>query len=286
MLNFLNKPYPFNDDLKHNAKIILFISVGVLIFLLLFQPTGDSNLSKDISTLSKTNIFYLITGLVLSTFLCLSLNLLILPSFFPKLFIQKSWNIKKEILWNIWILFTISSMYFLFYTKLFGIINVHFGAISMILLLGALPVTVLITINQNRLLQLHLKSAIKLNLKLVENKEIDKKLVFFESEYKKDNLSIKINSLLFVKSANNYIEVYYKDKDEVKNQMVRCSLLKAEENLKDFDFVFRCQRTYIVSTKHIEKIEGNSQGYKLYFDKVDFPVLVSQKYINEFQKII
>jgi len=291
-LNFLNKPYPFNDNLKHNAKIIFFISIGILGFLLLFQPI-------DVSTLSNKEIFYLVSGVGASTFLSLSLNLLILPSFFPRLFRNSHWKIWKEILWNLWILITISGINFLFYTKLLGLfsfeifdpnkvglLELNFNTIVSIVLVAVLPVTALITINQNRLLQLHLKSAIKLNQKLVENKEIDKKLIFFESEYKKDNLTIKIYSLLFVKSANNYIEVYYKDKDEVKHQMVRCSLLKAEEILKDFDFIIRCQRTYIVSTKHIERIEGNSQGYKLYFQKVDFPVLVSQKYTNEFQKII
>ncbi|MCD6367125.1 MAG: hypothetical protein J7L46_06265, partial [Bacteroidales bacterium] len=62
MLKFLNKPYPFNDDFKHNAKIILFISFGILAFLLLFQPI-------EISSLSRKDVFYLVTGLAISTFL-------------------------------------------------------------------------------------------------------------------------------------------------------------------------------------------------------------------------
>ena len=33
MLKFLNKPYPFNDDLKDNTRIIFFISLGVFVFL-------------------------------------------------------------------------------------------------------------------------------------------------------------------------------------------------------------------------------------------------------------
>ncbi len=279
-LNFLNKPYPFNDNLKYNAKIIFFISIGILGFLLLFQPI-------DVSTLSNNEIIFLVSGVGASTFLSLSLNLIILPSFLPNLFRNLHWIIWKEILWNIWILFTISGINFLFYTYLLpDRPELNFNTIVSLILICVLPVTVLITINQDRLLRTNLKTANKLNNKLAENKTIDDKFVFLESEYKKDNLSIKINSLLFIKSANNYIEVYYKENDEVKNQMVRCSLSKAEDILKDFDFVIRCQRTYIVSNKHIERIEGNSQGYKLYFQKVDFPVLVSQKYTNEFQKII
>ena len=195
-LKFLNKPYPFNDNLKHNAKIIFFISVGILGFLLLFQHI-------DVSTLSNTEIFYLVSGVAVSTFLSLSLNLLILPSLFPHLFRNLHWKIWKEILWNLWILITIAGINFLFYTKLFGLLDLSFNTIVSIVMVAVLPVTALITINQDRLLRANLKSAIKLNQKLDENKIIDDKFVFFESEYKKDDLTIKVNSLLFVKSASN-----------------------------------------------------------------------------------
>ncbi len=279
MLKFLNKPYPFNDNLKHNAKITFFISIGVLGFLLSYQPI-------NIGLLSNKNKIYLVTGIALSTFLSLSLNLLILPSLFPKHFLQKTWNIRKEIFWNLWILFTISVSDFFFYSKLIGIINFDAKTILNILLIAILPVSVLIVINQERLLRSNLKSANKLNQKLRENKIIQEKEVFFESDYKKDSLTVKVSSLLFIRSANNYIEIFWRSGENIKHQLVRCSLIKAEEKLRDYSFIIRCHRAYIVNINHIEKIEGNSQGYKLFFDKVDFPVLVSQKYINIFQQLI
>src|SRR4030066_2182450 len=98
MQNIFNKPCPYNDDLKHNSKIIFFISIGVLGFLLLFQPF-------DISILAKREKYYLIVGFVVITFLSLSLNLLFIPSYFPKKFSSATWNVKKEIFWDLWILF-------------------------------------------------------------------------------------------------------------------------------------------------------------------------------------
>lgn len=279
MLNFLNKSYPFNDDLKHNAKIIFFISIGVLVFLLIFQPV-------EYSSYSNKDIFYLISGLAASTFLTLSLNLIVLPSFFPRVFLQNKWVVKKEIIWNIWILFSISASDFLFYVKLFEVIDFSFSVVVRILLLGFLPVAVLIIINQDRLLRSHLKSAIRLNVKLKENKQQKEKLISFESEYKKDSLTIKLDSLILVRSADNYIEVFYKSNGDIKSQMIRSTLAKAEQTLREYDFIFRCHRTFIINVNYIEEITGSSQGYKLYFPKIDFPVLVSQKYINEFKKLI
>ena len=279
MLKFLNKPYPFNDDLRHNAKIILFISLGILAFLLIFQPI-------EIGTLSRKEIFYLVTGLAISTFLVLSINLIVLPSLFPKIFYNNRWNIKREIIWNIWILLTISSNDFLFYTQLFGVFDISFSDIGKIVLLGFLPVAVLITINQDRLLRYHLKSAQLLNNKLVNNKQKKERLLHFESDYKKDNLSISPDSLIAIKSADNYVEIYYKSENVVKKQMIRYSLKKATETVNEFEFILRCHRTFIVNINHIKEITGNSQGYKLYLENLDFPVLVSQKYIASFKERI
>jgi DNA-binding LytR/AlgR family response regulator len=135
-------------------------------------------------------------------------------------------------------------------------------------------------------LRSHLKSANELNIKLKENKSIPDKLVHFISDYQKDNLSIKVSLITLVRSANNYIEVFWKEDKAVKSQMVRCSLTKAEEILKDYKFVFKCHRSYMVNINHIDKIEGSSQGYRLYFEKVDFPVPVSKIYVHKLKELI
>ena len=279
MLNFLNKPYPFNDDLRHNAKIIFFISLGVLAFLLLFQPI-------EIDTFSTKEIFQLIIGLAGSTFLVLSVNLIVLPSIFPKIFYSNIWNIKREIIWNIWILLTISGSDLLLYSQLFDMFDIQFSDIGKLVLLGFLPVAVLIIINQDRLLRSHLKSAQQLNKKLIINKQHKEKLIHFESDYKKDKLSISPNALIAIKSADNYVEIYYRSENIVKKQMIRYSLKKATETVNEFEFILRCHRTFIVNVNHIKEITGNSQGYKLYFENLDFPVFVSQKYIASFKERI
>jgi DNA-binding LytR/AlgR family response regulator len=91
---------------------------------------------------------------------------------------------------------------------------------------------------------------------------------------------------LFIRSANNYIEVFWKEGDTVKNQMVRCSMAYAEELMKEYKFIVKCHRSYIVNINHIERFEGNLQGYKLYFDKIDFPIPVSKNFAGKLQESI
>ena len=278
MLEFLKKPYPFNDDLKYNSKLIFFISVGVLVFLYLFQPL-------DVSSMANKQKIYVVTGLGVVTFLSLSLNLLILPSLFPKIFLKRIWNIKKDIIWNMWILSTISVGYFLYY-KALGIFEIDFNMIVGLILIAIIPITGLITVNQNRQLRSYLKLAEGINKKLRENKSIEEKLVHFKSDYVKDNLSIKVSLLMLIRAANNYIEVFWKEGDKTKSQMIRTSLQKAEEILTEHKFIFKCHRSYMVNINFIDKIEGNIQGYKLFFENLDFSIPVSKNFAYELKERI
>jgi hypothetical protein len=278
MFKFLNKPYPFNDDLKYNSIVVFFISVGVFVFLLLFQPF-------DISSLATKDKYYLMLGFGLVTFLALSINLLFITSIFNRMFSNTTWNIKKEIIWNVWILFSISTGYYL-YCQYLGILEFQYNILITILLAAVFPISALIIINYSRILRLHLRFATELNKKLKENKNIQEKFVLFESDYQKDSLSVKVSQILFIRSANNYIEVFWKENGIVKNQLVRCSLTKAEQTVKDEKFIFKCHRSYLVNINFIENVEATPQGYKLSFDKVEFTVPVSKNFSNRLNELL
>jgi hypothetical protein len=278
MSNIFDKPYPFNDDLKYNSKISFFISIGIFAFLFLFQPFG-------IHSLPLKERYYLITGFAVITFIALSFNLLFIPSLFPKIFTSGEWNIKKEILWYTWILFTILTGLFLLNNSL-GVMKVSFPVVVMLILTGVIPITVLIIVNHNRMLRIHLKMADDLNKKLRENKSLQERMIYFNSAYQKDSLAIKVNSLLFIRSANNYIEVFWKEANILKNQMVRCSMASAEEIISEYKFILKCHRSYIVNINLIEKIEGNSQGYKLFFENFSNPVPVSKNFVSRLKEMI
>ncbi|MCB2194977.1 MAG: LytTR family transcriptional regulator [Bacteroidetes bacterium] len=278
MFKFLNKPYPFNDDLKYNSKLIFFISIGVLGFLYLFQPL-------DLSLMNSKEKLYVVLGLAAITFLSLSLNLLILPSLFPSIFIKRIWNIKKEIFWNLWILTTISVGYYLYY-KVLGVFDVDFKMILGLIVIAIIPITGLIIVNRNRMLRYNLKSAESINKKLQENKHIEERLVHFESDYVKDNLSIKVSLLILIRAANNYIEVFWKEGKDLKSQMIRTSLRKAEELLQEHKFIIKCHRSYMVNVNFIDKVEGSVQGYKVFFDNIDFTVPVSKNFASKLRERI
>jgi hypothetical protein len=278
MWKVFNKPYPFNDDLKHNTKIIFFTSLGVFAFLYLFQPF-------DITALIKKEKYYLISGLAVVTFLALAFNLLVLPSLIPKMFSSSHWNVKKEILWDLWILFTIGAGYFVLNNSL-NVLKFDFSLVIKLVLTAVIPISILIIVNYNKILRTNSKLADELSRKLKENKFSQDKIIYFNSDYQKDSLAIKVGLLMVIRSANNYIEVFWKEGEVIKNQMVRCSMITAEETVHEHKFIFKCHRSFMVNINYIDKIEGNSQGHKLFFEGLNFQVPVSKGSVDKLKELI
>jgi len=110
-------------------------------------------------------------------------------------------------------------------------------------------------------------------------------IVHLRVEYEKDDLSVEVDKLLYIRSAGNYIEVYWQGKDTTRFQMVRCTLKNAEEAFSEYPFIFKCHRTYIVNINQVRKVEGSSQGYTLYVGNEMHKVMVSRNYIIPFKEL-
>jgi len=273
----LKRSYPFNDDFRQNTKIIFAISLILFVLFFLFRPF-------DINILDSQEKFFLIGGLIVVIFLGLSINLLLIPAFLANARLFKKWTVLKEIFWNIWIIFTIAAGYFIYF-KLVGHFSFGFYILVKVLILSSIPVSILIPYNRNRLLRMHLQSALELNSYLKEKTNPLPKIIHLRSDYDKDDLSVDANELLFIRSANNYIEVFWQDRKGSHSQLVRCTLKCAEEAAREYPFIFKCHRAFIVNIHQIRRLEGNSQGYMLYVGEDQRPVSVSRKYISQFKEL-
>jgi len=275
-LKYFKRPYPFNDDLTQNTKLIFLISLVLLLLVFLFQPF-------DLSALDRGDKYLLIGGIIFVNFVGLSINLLLIPAFLSKKNIFKNWTVLKEIWWNIWILFTLVSGYFIYF-RISGSFSFSFYVMLKILIISAIPISILIPYNRNRLLKKYLQSALELNTYLEEKANPTPKIVHLKSDYEKDDLSVDVNDLLYIKSANNYIEVFWKKKDKILSQLIRCTLKYAEDAFIDYPFIFKCHRAFIVNINYVKKVEGKSQGYTIYIGGDKHSVTVSRNFIPQFKE--
>jgi len=274
MLDYLNKPYPFNDDFKYNLRIILGISLAVFLFLLLYKPL-------DLSALDLYDKVYLLLGFALVTLFSLGVNLLVLPAVFPGIFLSGKWKIKHEILWNLWILLTITVGYF-FYARLTGLYELNFSTLIRILLFGIIPVSLLIVINQNRRLKMTLHSV---DTSADGGKNSEDVLINFPSKYKRGNAQVNARDLVMIHSAQNYIEIYWKEGDDLQKVMVRNTLGNAMKQVKRFPHIIRCHRTCIVNMKYVTRMRSSQHGYHIHLDGVADELHVSRSFAPLFREI-
>jgi DNA-binding LytR/AlgR family response regulator len=243
----------------------------MFLFFLFFQPL-------DLKNADSNNRLVIIAGFGFITFFVLGLNLIFLPYIFPKFFQTGKWNLIRDIILNASIWLLISTAY-TFYARYVGLIEITYHSMFKLLLLGLAPVAILIVVNQNKILKKYLQNALELTKKLdlVEKTDPDNE-ISIESENKSESVKVDLNNLILIKSANNYIEVFWKKDDEIHKTLLRNTLTKIENQLKSYPNFIRCHRTALVNKSFILKLTGGSQGHQIRLEGLDELIPVSRQY--------
>lgn len=272
--HFVNRKYPLTQT---SLLSILVISLGVGLFLLIFQPFGIVNSTK--------NKIILCLGFSAITFLSLFLT----NSFKTKILNPKvnKWTILKEFLFINFVLLTITIGNYLY---LFVMLNplpisiLYFVRIFFITIsVGVFPIAFVTLYRYQNFKNKNLGYLINSN----SGQTVDNKAIKFTSLNKSDKeIIICKNDFMYVEVVKNNIEIYYYDKNKVETKTIRNTLKSIEDVLKNNKTVFRCHRSFIVNTHNIKTAKGNSNGYKIYFKNYARPVPVSRSYVKEFQTLI
>jgi len=272
MLASLNKKYPFNDNLKINARTITSVSLGIFLFLLFFQPFEIQNPDFD-------NRLIILATFGAITLVLLSIFRLVIPSIFIQTFSEERWTIKKEIIIDL--LFVISnSVAFSFFARYVGGVRINFPIAINIVILSISAAAVLVTINRIYMLKKQIEELSQYvpdDLKQKQESYKDE-MIDFESENKTEFFQIPSSQVLLIKSANNYIEVLYQDAGKINKKLIRNTLKNTEEQLANYEDMIRCHRSYIVNRKHVQKLTRGNYGLELSLFNYSQQIHVSRQY--------
>lgn len=279
--DILNQPYPLFND---RWKLIISISLFVTLFMLVFQPFGLANFTGPNKTI-------IISGYGFITFLILIFNLIVLPSYFKKWFISRSWTVIKQITWLVWIIFTIglgnylySSIVFSFFSGYYGILLFQFYTLS----IGIIPIVFLTIFHQNLLLSENLSKAKELNSKLKADQSeiVEGKIIALAASSGKNGINLDIKDLVFIESVGNYIKVYYLKDGNMVDTILRNTMGAVEKQLTKYPSIVRCHRAFIVNIIQIDRLNGNSQGLKLHLKFTENEIPVSRSFSKKLRESI
>jgi len=242
--------------------------------MVIFQPFG-------LAGYSEYDKLLLLSGYGFVTFLVLCLNLFLIPGIFSFFFQETKWTIWKELLFLLWILFTIG-LGNLFYTSAFFNLRLTFSSVLTIQLftlsIGIIPITTITIVKHNYLNRRNRLSADQLSAGIGhrQHQPANGSQILLASDNGKDEIRIAIPDLLVVDSDGNYITVTYLLDGKSRSVLLRNTLFYAEKVVSPYPEIFKCHRSYLVNLDRITKVNGNSQGYRLVIHGVSKEIPVSR----------
>jgi hypothetical protein len=101
-----------------------------------------------------------------------------------------------------------------------------------------------------------------------------KNMIPFHDEKGILRLSVKRDHLLYLESSDNYVNIYYLNKEKISKFLLRNTMKKMEEIFQNSEIV-RCHRCFMVNFEKVKIIRKDKEGLQLELDlpsAIDIPV--------------
>ncbi len=271
------------DNFKEEFGLLISISLGIFLFILFFQPFTINNFDFN-------NSLLFVGGLGAIDFIVMSLVRIVIPWIFGK----PDGEIKKLLLppfFNGFIILVLTTLAFEFYIRYVGQVNITFFITIRVILLCLVPPLILGMYDfvdelkrQNELLVIEKKSIQKQIGRYEE--ELLNKNVEFISETTSENFSLQISEVAFIRSADNYVEVVYKEGEIFKKKLIRNTLRNIEIQIKQYSNFIRCHRICIVNLYYVERLIRSNNNHWLVIKGFDEQVPVSRQYLIKLREAL
>ncbi len=287
MLSILNQPYPYYNSTDKLFKNSVAILVLVFLFLYLFRPFG---VNEDEHKYSYAVICFIHA---LNAAVVYGVYFILLNTFGAAIVQEDNWKVYKTIV-SVSIVFLLIGLgSFLLRELVYNNpdnFSWHYFVSETVntFLAGTVVIAAFTLVDFYRLLQHNKKAALGVEQQIEEHKATTTDnnppvgIVVENETYQLD-----LSEFFFARATGNYAEFYFNRNGTISKELKRISLKNIEEQLATLALpVTRTHRAFLVNTQHIKKIEGNAQGYQLYFDQIEFSVPVSRAQLLNFKRVM
>ena len=235
-------------------RAVLFVSLFSIVFMALYQPFSNTtwfgfNTWKQAGV---TVLFYLVAvpTLIMSKLLLSGLSSV------------HSITVKRFLMWHLVEFLLIATEYYIF-TVCFKLglsrelPQLLIRIPSCVALILAIPYSIVWFYAQYK--------AKKEELELFkvthnrENMESGHRLIQFRDSQGKHKMSLSEDSIFYIESQDNYVQIFYNLENKMSSYLLRCSTQKIEEDLEGTSIV-RCRRSFLVNTTKIVRY-GKERGH-------------------------
>jgi DNA-binding LytR/AlgR family response regulator len=271
------------NDLKEELSRLLSISFGVFLFVLFFRPFPFTDFDFN-------NSLLFVGGLGTIIFFIMVLVRITIPDILRRNNPEANEFMFPSYLSG-FIIFLSSSVAFVFYLRYVGLVGITFFITFKVVLICLAPPLALALIDLvNELKQ---QNEVLIVEKKIMQKQVEKyeedilnKSIDFPSENNSEKLTLQVSEVALIKSADNYVEIVYKEGDNYKKKLVRNTMKNIEHQIKQYSNFLRCHRVCIVNLHYIEKINRSNHNHWLTIKGFNEPVPVSRQYLLKLKEAV
>lgn len=255
MKSFLTRTYPFKQSPHWLRDSIVY---GVVIWAILFvlQPFGFSMYRG--SKFLVAALFGLVTSGCYAVY-----GLSVVRTLHARV---KPWRIWHQAFTVLGLILFIAVCNFILFSFIFKYpITIRFflAFLYWTMIIGTIITTLAIVIDYNR----NLRDRMEELLSNTTEEQKDISVTISDHNVRGNDLTIPINDLLYIEAQKNNVSVCFVKDGKLQTTEIHTTLTAVAEELKDYENIFQCHRSFIVNVNNITSARGNSNGYQLTLGK-------------------
>lgn len=98
-----------------------------------------------------------------------------------------------------------------------------------------------------------------------KDKNNNNSVIQFKDERNEVRFTLSLEKIIYIESSDNYCSIKYFNKNEISDFLLRNSLKKLSEDLKDTPLQ-RCHRSYMINFEHVASLRRDNNEISLEFD--------------------
>ena len=273
-MSILTRTYPFKQS-RHWLKDS--IAYGVLIWAILFllQPFGFSMYQGNKCLVAA--VFGLITTCCYAMYWWGVIS--------PLVKHIKPWRIWHNGCCTLGLIAFIAICNFLTFAALFHYpvtAGVFLMFLQWTLIIGLIMTVLSIFIDYNRSLRERMQDL--LNNTTDEQRDII--VTIHDTNVRGNDLTIPINHLLYIEAQKNNVSACYLRDGIPTSVEIHTTLSAVVDELREYQNIFQCHRSFVVNVNNITQAKGNSNGYQLRLGTCTTIIPVSRSYVPQLKSFI
>ena len=132
----------------------------------------------------------------------------------------------------------------------------------------------------------YLRNQLETLLDKSTDEQTDIVVTIHDASVRGNDLQLPINDLLFVEAQKNNVSVCYIKEGKTSTTELHTTLSAVLDDLRAYENIFQCHRSFVVNLNNITSAQGNSNGYQLKLGKCPTMIPVSRTYVPKLRSFI